>query len=170
MRERAEPFVFGRALRGGLLVMPSSVVSAHEMLEGGRNAMTFIESGPSAYSGQKYRAGFRLSPGTSSQWAARLPAVERDSQRRKRTVTFGRGGAQSAHKTGCAQCAHPGPRIRLDRRRTGSDCGGFRGSGGFSRVGARFEFHLGHSVSAGKKPFGPLTRVDSVHALSAGSL
>jgi hypothetical protein len=48
--------------------MPSSVVSAHEMFEGGLNAMTFIESGPSACSGQKCRAEFKLSPGTSSEW------------------------------------------------------------------------------------------------------
>jgi hypothetical protein len=51
-------------------------------------------------------------------------------------------------KSGCAQCAHPGLQIRLYRQRTGPDSGCFRGSGGFSRVGARFESHLGHSVSS----------------------
>ena len=50
------------------------------------------------------------------------------------------------NKVRCAQCAHLGLRIRLYRHRTGSDWGCFRGSGGFSRVGARFESHLGHSV------------------------
>ena len=39
--------------------------------------------------------------------------------------------ATKCAKRGCAQCAHPGPRIGWYRRRTGPDCGGSRGSGGF---------------------------------------
>jgi hypothetical protein len=71
----------------------------------------------------------------------------------KITVILGWVGAQNAHKRGCAQCAHPGLRIRLYRYRTGPDWGGFRGSGGFSRAGARFESHLGHDVSPRQRRF-----------------
>jgi hypothetical protein len=56
-------------------------------------------------------------------------------------------------KRGCAQCAHPGLRIQLYRPRNGPDSGCFRGSAGFSSGGARFESHLGHSVSARLGPF-----------------
>jgi hypothetical protein len=44
-------------------------------------------------------------------------------------------------------CPHPALRIRLYGLRTGPDWGGFRGSGGFSRGGARFESDLGHMFS-----------------------
>ncbi len=37
--------------------------------------------------------------------------------------------------------------------RIGSDCGCFRGSAGFSRTGARFESHLGHSKSPRQRGF-----------------
>jgi hypothetical protein len=35
-------------------------------------------------------------------------------------------------KRGCGHCPHPGVQIRLYRRRTGPDWGGFRKRGGFS--------------------------------------
>ena len=56
-------------------------------------------------------------------------------------------GAPKRAKRGCAQCAHPGLRIGSYWCRTGPDCGCFRGSGGNSRAGTRFESHLGHVFS-----------------------
>ena len=56
-------------------------------------------------------------------------------------------GRRSGQERGCAQCAHPGLRIGSYWCRTGPDCGGFRGSGGYSRAGTRFESHLGHVFS-----------------------
>ena len=50
-------------------------------------------------------------------------------------------------KAGCAHCAHPGLRIGSYWCRTGPDCGGLRGSGGFTGAGTRFESHLGHVFS-----------------------
>ena len=64
----------------------------------------------------------------------------------QRLVHFSGGGIKVA-KRGRAQCAHLGLRIRLYRHRTGPHCGCFWGSGGFSRVGARFESHRGHVLS-----------------------
>ena len=69
-------------------------------------------------------------------------------------------------KRGCAHCAHLGLRIGSYWCRTRPDCGGFRGSGGFSTAGTRFEPHLGHVISLFRGPrasecaqtvhFGPL--------------
>jgi len=56
------------------------------------------------------------------------------------------GGRKRAKRV-CAQCAHPGLRIRPYRCRTGPDCGGSRGSGRYSRAGTRFESYLGHVFS-----------------------
>ena len=56
-------------------------------------------------------------------------------------------------KRGCAQCAHLGLRIRLYRRRTGPDWGGFRGRGGLAGVGTRFESHLGHNMTPLQRGF-----------------
>ena len=69
-------------------------------------------------------------------------------------------------KAGCAHCAHPGLGIGSYLCRTGPDCGGLRGSGGFTGAGTRFESHLGHSVSAGQG-FLVLFRVDSVHTFAS---
>jgi len=57
------------------------------------------------------------------------------------------GWGRKRAKRVCAQCAHPGLRIRPYRCRTGPDCGGFRGSGEYSGAGTRFESHLGHVFS-----------------------
>jgi hypothetical protein len=125
--------------------MPSSIVAPMRCSKEAATAMTFIESHPSGCSGQKRPA----------KVVCRIPAPgTRSGGRRLRGILLvprdhSRGSvvAQNAHKRGCAQCAHPGLRIRLYRHRTGPDWGCFRGSGGFSRVGARFESHLGHVFS-----------------------
>ena len=72
-----------------------------------------------------------------------------------RPVTAGCGwGVFGGEIWGCGQCPHFGSRTGPCRRRTGSDCGGFRGSGGNVRARTRFESHLWHSVSAGQGLFG----------------
>jgi hypothetical protein len=57
--------------------MPSSVVSAHEMFEGGRNAMTLVETpalGLLCNNAQLFRASDSGSArGASSLWAERRP-------------------------------------------------------------------------------------------------
>ena len=53
---------------------------------------------------------------------------------------------REAENRGCGQCPHPGLLTGSYRCRTGPDCGGFRGSGGFPRAGVRFESHLGYSI------------------------
>ena len=103
-----------------------SVVSRHEMFKGSPKAMTFIESLPLACSGQEASGQDRKSA-TGCAW-------ENSDTRR------GDGGPlkgnllalkchlvgwrpQNGHKRGCGQCPHPLLRIRLYRRRTGSDWG-----------------------------------------------
>ena len=129
--------VRGSVPRGS--VMPSSVVSADEMFEGGPTAMTLVEPQPQACSARCCSAHFvsvsriPAEPGNFiTVGVARRLVVERDSPRRKRTVTLGWVGAQIAHKKGCGQCPHLGLWIRLYRLRTEPDWGDFRGRGGFS--------------------------------------
>ena len=105
----------------------------------------------------------------NADWARAVAADPWTWSGKGREPSDGRGvlscsGATAVRqKRGCGQCSHPGSRTGPYRRRTGPDCGGFRGSGGNSRAGTRFESHLGHSVSAGQRPF----CVDSVHTLAS---
>ena len=121
----------------------------HERSEGGHKTMTFVEFQPPARSAPKRPAKVvRRAPvgleGVEMR-GVEVACVETELSRREGRLHFA-GQRIKGSKRGCAHCAHPGLRIELYRRHTRSDWGGFRGSGGFSRVGARFESHLGHSI------------------------
>ena len=67
------------------------------------------------------------------------------------------GQQRSEQKERCAHCPHFWLRIGWYMGRIGSDSVCFREFPVFAGAGMRFEFHVGHSVSAGQRPFGPLT-------------
>ena len=68
-------------------------------------------------------------------------------------------GRSLVGEMGCGQCPHFGSRTGPYRCWTGPDSLCFRGSPVFAGAGMRFESHLGHSVSAGQRPFWVSDRV-----------
>ena len=146
---------------GAVPVMPSSVVSPMRCLKEVASAMAFIEPRRPACPRIEMPGSGRESDSGSARECGRCGGRRwRGILHVQRDHSCGSVVAQNAHKRGCAQCAHPGLRIRVYRHRTRPDCGGFRGSGGFSTVGARFESHPGH-VFPLFRAFKPL----SVHKL-----
>jgi hypothetical protein len=78
------------------------------------------------------------------------------------------GGGEMGRRSGCAQCAHLGPRTVPYRCRTGPDFVCFGGSSVFASPGTRFDSHLGHSVSAVPRPVSSLGVDKTAQSVDSG--
>ena len=91
----------------------------------------------------------RALPGAAATGLLQQDQVFTATQRRALSMRGAAVGGEvvGGENWGCGQCPHFGSRTGSYWCRTGPNCGGFRGSGGYSRAGVRFESHLGHVFS-----------------------